>query len=154
MESDCVNCPLGYYCIQGTSTICPAGHYCDGNNSGATIDPKECPQDTYNLLEGRQDLNECLPCAAGYYCSDTAIANLEFYKCPKGKYCLNDPTQGTLAPAVDCPNGTYNDERGIGAEIDCKQCPAGSYCAAGSIYPLKCPSGYYCPAGSDVPTLC
>lgn len=50
--NDCVNCPLGYYCIQGTSFICPAGHYCDGINSGSDIDPKECPIDTYRLTTG------------------------------------------------------------------------------------------------------
>lgn len=150
--SDCVNCPLGSYCIQGTQYPCPAGHYCDGNNSGSNIDPKECAIDTYNLNTGATSVSDCLPCGQGYLCSDKAIANLDFYKCPKGQYCPN--AVGSVLPAVDCPNGTYNDERGKGDLSDCKQCPAGSYCSAGSIFPLKCPSRYYCPAGSDVPTLC
>ncbi len=110
----CVNCGLGKYCIQAIEYTCPAGHYCDGNNTPGNLDPKECPQDTYNPNTGASALTDCLPCPAGNYCSDTAIASLDFYKCDKGKYCPDDPSQGVLLTAIDCPSGTYNDERGLG----------------------------------------
>ena len=153
-ENACVACQTGYYCIQAQAYICPAGHYCDGNNSGGVLDPKECPEDTYNPDEGKGSSADCLPCPAGNYCNDKAIADLDFYKCPKGKYCPDGATTGDLVPAIDCPSGYYNDRRGLGADTECTQCPGGSYCAAGSIFPLKCKAGYYCPAGSSVGVLC
>lgn len=65
-------------------------------------------------------------CTPGAFCPDESISNAQ-YSCIPGKY-------------LDFHNG--------GADVDCKDCPAGTYCPIRTVVPLKCPVGYYCPVNS------
>ncbi|GKT26470.1 conserved unknown protein, partial [Aduncisulcus paluster] len=121
-------CPLGYYCPEGskTTTRCPTGKW------------------TFSL--GASTEAECLPCEPGYTCTGDEPA-----LCDKGYYCVGDN-------AIEaCPTGHYNDVSGGTTKADCKACPAGYYCdeVAMSDYSENiCPTGSYCPLGSKIPTPC
>lgn len=169
-------CSAGFYCPEGqpadspTSYECPAGYYCP---AGSKI-PKQCEVGTYQSQEGQ---SSCDPCPAGSYCdgSDTST----YITCIVGYYCPEGTRYSTEYP---CPEGTYNDQTGRGAEGQCKNCPAGYYCdqkgqttyskqiLAGyynteekAVVPNptdssgvrgRCETGHYCPEGSDSPTPC
>jgi len=75
-------------------------------------------------------------CSAGYYCPEGQTApNPVAYQCTSPKYC----PPGSGSP-IECPPGFYNDENVKG---NCKDCPKGSYCYAGTV--RDCPAGFYCP---------
>lgn len=67
--------------------------------------------------------------------------------CPEGHYCPD----GTGNNWQQCPPGTYNNETGLQAISDCKQCPGGFYCQDhGLDEPSgQCDPGYYCEYGVD-----
>jgi hypothetical protein len=64
--------------------------------------------------------------------------------CPPGYYC---PQGSRFATEYACPNGTYNDDYGIGAESDCKNCTQGHYCEEAFVAPVECAAGTYMPYG-------
>lgn len=69
-ESDCIDCPAGYYCLEdGTLVDCPTGHYCP---KGET-EPIECDEGKWQPLLNRIKESQCKDCAAGSLCNDTAI---------------------------------------------------------------------------------
>ena len=72
-ESDCVDCPNGYYCVSGSSNICPKGAYCPNGVSA----PAFCPTTTYNDQEGMYSPAHCLPCPAGYFCKHDGVGDLD-----------------------------------------------------------------------------
>ena len=43
--------------------------------------------------------------------------------------------------------GTYLDEKNATSAAMCKMCPAGQYCAPGSIAGVDCPAGFFCTSG-------
>ena len=46
----CMDCPPGFYCVDGETTLrCPKGHYCPGATNATQ--PK-CPVGTYNEYLG------------------------------------------------------------------------------------------------------
>lgn len=47
-----------------------------------------------------------------------------------------------------CPGGTYSESTSLTLSSQCTECPAGSYCPAGSRKPIECPAGHYCPKGT------
>ena len=64
--------------------------------------------------------------------------------CPPAYYCPN----GTkFATEYSCPNGTYNDDYGITAEDECKNCTQGHYCEEAFVLPVECAAGTYMPYG-------
>ena len=85
-QSDCLDCPGGYWC------------------GSATVDPTPCQ--TGNYSEPAQSV--CVQCEAGYYCdqdntSETVM--LTDKRCPAGLYCpaaLRD-----LADAMNCSDSHY-----------------------------------------------
>jgi hypothetical protein len=126
-------------------------------------------------------LNDCLPCQAGYTCSDEGIGNLRgndgLYKCPLGHYC----ERGINVKPQKCISGSYFDdiiEKSTSSELsftgaysgggvgksskiqDCNLCPEGYFCPSNSTetpdyrYKHKCPEGFLCPSGSGEPQLC
>lgn len=126
----------------------------------------------YNPYKQGTNYASCLPCKGGYYCYDTGLANLfgynDTYKCPAGYYC----PVATWIP-YPCPAGAYSDnlmrfmpssysECGVCPEhYYCPQatpfrynftCKSGTYCPAGSSWPLLCPPGKYCKQGTDPST--
>ena len=167
------NCSAGYYCPQGmsmpapSSFSCPPGHYCPSGNGL----PLPCPPGTYSVTSHNQQMDDCLLCTAGQYCSNysnTAPNGLcdAGYYCPPGQttpipseftctvghYCL----QGSPFPLI-CPSGSYQNYTG---QSTCSPCPEGHFCdSTESIVILgsntTCPPGHYCPlstaSGTDYP---
>ena len=160
-------CPVGSYCLVGTSTpvpcpeasysdttgsvgctSCPTGSYCP---SGAVVlacvpgsycpfmsaHPTVCPLSTYSATEGAAS---CSWCPIGSYCATVGIIDPPL--CPVGSYC---PFNSSMF--IACPPASYSDSQGASA---CSWCPAGSYCAGvGSVAPVSCPKGSYCPYNSS-----
>lgn len=52
---DCLKCPPGFYCPEGTS------------------DPMPCQPGTFNPLEGQDALADCRPCYPGKACTQVAL---------------------------------------------------------------------------------
>lgn len=52
---DCLKCPRGFYCPEGTS------------------DPVPCPPGSFNPLAGQEDLADCRECNAGKACTQVAL---------------------------------------------------------------------------------
>ncbi|XP_072282810.1 uncharacterized protein [Pyxicephalus adspersus] len=169
-------CDAGFYCSGGSSVpnpqnkdwggVCPPGHYCAAGSSS----PSPCPPGTYLPLPGAQSPHECLPCTAGFYCSQwgnrapdaecsegwycplgTVYPQSPEYLCPIGHYC---PT-GSPEPKI-CSAGHYQDKRG---QNQCQICPPGKFCgllaseapdnlSANMSMPKECPLGYYCKQGT------
>lgn len=62
--------------------------------------------------------------------NNKGIGDYTQYPCPVGSYCLEqeeDPDE--------CPAGTYRNNTGATAVEDCRVCPGGFWCAAGSVTP-------------------
>lgn len=134
--SDCLPCPAGYYCPQGTSNqgiICSKGFYCLTGQMDTTVNP--CPVGSYGDTEGYSNSTQCTICPAGHYC-------------PSGS-----EAEPATAP-TKCPAGKYNPDEGTGQEINCKLCVAGRACPfEGQINSTDaCGEGYYCPDGTISPT--
>ena len=161
---DCFDCPAGYYCGEGTTyntayaddgteidaspIVCPVGHYCVERTPEATTYP--CPAGTYNDIIGIKHSNECTNCTEGYFCPrglgyEPSSQSVPDLTCPEGKFC----PEGT--PGVDendaripsCPAGTFLEERGKWRVEDCKECPQGEFCNAGTDEAATCPDGTY-----------
>lgn len=90
-QSQCLLCPVGYYCPQGCSApvAAAAGYYID--------------------FPGATSINAQKLCPAGQSCS-TPGQSLTFggTPCPRGKYC----PAGTSVP-VNCPAGTWSDQQDL-----------------------------------------
>jgi hypothetical protein len=152
-------------CLGGASTPTPS----DGTTGVLCIAGEACPA-------GATAVGLCTPgsycldpltgaptglCAAGYWCGDgsstpTPAGELNLYgdsigdECPKGSYC----PMGTSTPQR-CPTGTFSNNTGNVAAVNCTPCLAGWQCdVTGLILPLsRCNATYYCPAGTVTPTL-
>jgi hypothetical protein len=78
-------------------------------------------------------------------------------ECPIGKYCPAKTASITEAAytsdwPVNCPAGTYSDIVNIGSADECKPCPVGQWCAAGTdAEPTSqpCDETFFCPYGSS-----
>jgi hypothetical protein len=152
----CTNCPLGYYCLTGSTAAspCPAGSYSSYNNT-KTVGPGSFPS--------------CQSCPAGYACPSASTKATEcgigYYSgalsssctvCPRGYYCGSNTTTNsslhsgggswskTSDTAGSCFNGTYC---GLGMtrapDLLRDACPMGYYCPAATTYPIACPAGKY-----------
>ncbi len=164
-------CDAGYYCVLAAATstptdgttgnICPAGGYCE---TGSRVS-QSCPPGRYNPNTGGRDLEACIQCPPGYYCSGEAKATTTGpcaagYYCPTGSYMNNmkpaEPgyyTLDTQSTETPCAEGYYNPYY---AQSACIKCPAGFLCKgtanAGTF--VNCPTGNYCPEGSVLATTC
>ncbi len=165
-SSECDVCPAGKMCPVGAIVPQPCwpGHYCPFSENVTA-----CPPTTYNFEEGGQNLTDCDPCPAGYWCYDDGMAEFDVSPCPVGYFC----PEATWQP-VSCPPGTFRydmiarnvnccslakccfvglvcslrvicsrDEEGAGNITDCHLCPAGFYCpsANGTIAGIMCDEG-------------
>jgi len=129
--TDCINCPEGSYCPQGSGSAVP------------------CPAGTYNQYPGKSDINDCLPCAKGTACPTFGNPKDNGVACEPGYYC----PAGTKHPLANpCDEGKYSDVYKAEDATVCKDCPAGFICAKGTnrftIPMQKCPPGYYCELGT------
>ncbi|KAM8927608.1 uncharacterized protein RCH25_007839 [Pelodytes ibericus] len=172
-------CDAGYYCSgasyipnpqdKTTGDVCPPGHFCIAGSSS----PSSCPPGTFLPHPGAQSLEECIPCTAGWYCSQRGNAFpdtlcLEGWYCPVGTSHLQNPDHlcpvgyycptGSAEPKI-CPRGQYQDQVG---QSQCKFCPAGKFCGPVTLAtetgeripedmfnPTECPTGHYCVQGTE-----
>ena len=134
LQSQCKDCPAGYYCPAGLTA------------------PIACPSGTYNSAIKGTSISSCLACDAGNYCLEAATSKTP---CGIGKY---SPASAKVCydcqPGHFCPSATTTD-----AVMVANSCTAGYYCPLGAgdivnnaIY--KCPAGKYCPAASETPIDC
>jgi hypothetical protein len=118
--SEPVDCPAGYYCPAGTTSVPNTKYACEAG--------------TYNPYENRASQSECVDCPAGMYCSydaDNGKAAPDG-QCSAGYYC----PAGSAATAE--PVGTHS----MGGDA-AGECPAGHYCPVGTPAPLPCEPGTY-----------
>lgn len=105
-------CPAGTVCTMDVSGTnygldespnlidhpCPSGKYCVGGYATA-----DCPAGTYNPIQGRKTLADCLETPAGYYTAALASA-YDSTTCAAGYYCL---AGSSTATEFSCPSGTF-----------------------------------------------
>lgn len=179
-------CDAGYFCVKASGVKdpsanvyevgseingkCPPGYYCPAG----TESPVPCPVGTYNPVENKGLLSDCIDCKAGRFCDTMGIdgAIIETKKCTQGFLCISgsttptpmDGTKGKICDPgnycpegtdtmVQCPAGSYEPRQGTYSP-SCQTCPAGYFCTIGSTSPTICPVKSYCPAGSGAATLC
>lgn len=85
-QSDCLPCPMGYYCLN------------------ATIVPYACGKGKYS----KSGQSVCPSCPAGRYCDQdaTGFDDMESNKtCPAGRYCSGGLTD--VGEATDCSKAHY-----------------------------------------------
>eukprot|EP00057_Strongylocentrotus_purpuratus_P012752 XP_011667226.1 PREDICTED: neurogenic locus notch homolog protein 3 [Strongylocentrotus purpuratus] len=178
-RSECFTRPPGFYCADGENLLeCPRGHYCpEGTGSNGSI---PCPRGTYSPDLGLASVDQCQPCAPGYYCTQLGaysfgIANGSAGPCDPGYYCqsgvniikpdgetnsgIGGPCpQGFFCPQQTsvpqpCPNGTYSDALYLSEESQCEACDPGFYCGTYNLTgpQAPCDPGFYCHYGSSYP---
>ena len=148
-------CPSGYLCPAGTSTYpsqlnnaCPVGFYCP-EGATATI---PCPIGTYRNTVAAGSIYECTIVPAGFYVAITGVSDYSSYVCSAGYYC---PAGSISSTAFSCPKGTYRSLTGGKSASDCASCTPGYYCPSlNTVNPTNCPAGSYCPAGTITPIQC
>lgn len=132
---------------------CPPGHYCpEGSGS-----PTPSPIGYYTPLSGMPSLDSLYKCPPKHYCPNTGMTTYKGYFCEAGYVC---PAASTSATQVDCPAGTFSDRRDLHDTKHCDLCPKGYHCDTHSTSTngriVACPNHRYCPEGtktSNVP-LC
>ena len=127
-QSDCLQCPNGYYCPDsGMSTyehtICPYGNYCPVESSV----PFRCPIGTFSASTGLFMESQCSDCTPGYYCNSTGLSEVTG-PCDAGYYCTLGAEQKTHDSLADSTGGV---------------CPEGHYCPQGTAHPIECPKGTF-----------
>lgn len=144
---DCVQCPVGKYCIGGKLAPdgdCDAGFFCPKGQSTKTF----ATDYEFGAVAGGK-------CPTGHFCLAGAYSPTP---CPYGTY---SDTSGNVddTKCLKCPGGYYCDEYGLTNKIiksRNKICDAGYYCTEGAIIPHpedkvtggKCTPGNYCPPNS------
>ncbi|KAH0623288.1 hypothetical protein JD844_031442, partial [Phrynosoma platyrhinos] len=132
----CLKCPAGYFCPNGTSY------------------PNPCPPGTYNPLQGQDESSDCRTCPAGRACTQAGLAKpdsecMPGYVCPVG-------SSSPHAPSNACPPGTFSNRSDLFDKSQCETCPERFVCTRGSggkqKPPSPCPAGHYCPPGTKNPT--
>jgi hypothetical protein len=129
---ECITCPAGHYCGEGTAT------------------PTKAPKGFYQPNSGTSDSTDLYICPGGFHCPDEAMANYKGNPCSIGHYC---PAGSEKPDQVKCPAGTYGDRIDLANVVDCKPCPAGYYCAEGTstiIDAMLCKINHYCPTGTEI----
>ncbi|KAG7471369.1 hypothetical protein MATL_G00123830 [Megalops atlanticus] len=140
---DCLVCPEGYYCQEGTSK------------------PAPCPPTTFRRLKGGRRPQDCSTCPAGFSCPRSATVSpracgagsysdegsVECRPCLQGHYCSEESTsQETMLRLMVCPPGLLCSQ-GLDQEPQRSPtlCPKGFYCPGGSVdpNPIPCPNGTY-----------
>ncbi|XP_026190433.1 cell death abnormality protein 1-like [Cyclospora cayetanensis] len=168
----CIKCPAGYLCANAAADFdtqpCPVGHFC----ITGTSEKRPCPAGTAGLASNLSNSSLCLACPSGHYCPTEAIASGDqVQECSKGKYC-NPGTKGEDEQVI-CPVGYYCPKTSstpipckggklctmAGLESPDEDCSEGLYCQPGTeeYTPAEgeqCPGGAYCPIGSASPLLC
>lgn len=90
--SECLICPPGMICAEGTVTPAPS------------------PKGSYQPNSGIGDAEAVYLCPPKYYCPETGMTNYKGYPCKAGYYC---PAGSTKENPNPCPAGTYSDRRDL-----------------------------------------
>ncbi|KAF7241191.1 Sushi, von Willebrand factor type A, EGF and pentraxin domain-containing protein 1, partial [Varanus komodoensis] len=133
----CLKCPAGYFCPNGTSY------------------PNPCPAGTYNPLQGQDESTDCRLCPAGRACTQMGLVTPDSectagYVCPVG-------SSSPHAPSSACPPGSFSNHSDLFDKSQCEICPARFACTrdegSGGKQkpPVPCPAGHYCPPGTKHP---
>ena len=147
-SSGCMNCPIGYTCVDGYANACPTGHYRSSRDYIGSC--KLCTKGYYQPNPAK---DACITCPAGHYCGvgasiarpcpsgfyATSTGNFRCSMCPTGATCA---LPGTVAP-ITCPAGTYQPD-GSGRS-PCLACPDGHISGVGASTCTQCSPGHYCP---------
>ncbi|XP_053729819.1 SCO-spondin isoform X1 [Synchiropus splendidus] len=142
-KEDCLICPDGSFCREGTSK------------------PSPCPPSTFRRQKGGQTPEDCSACPAGYFCSRSATVNprvcgagsfsdegsVECSPCLPGYYCSNETTsEEAMRSIMVCPAG-FLCSQGLSRDPQrsATLCPVGFFCPGGGIdpNPVPCPNGTY-----------
>ena len=138
----CTECPQGSWSTAGSGasnditpcTLCAAGTYStepDWQKRTSTAICLTCREGTYSTEKGATNEGTCVPCIAGYYCTDGKAT-----KCPKGS--SNQWTQQSSCGS--CGAGTYSANTGA---TSCTACPVGHKCPKdGTTAPTKCETNH------------
>ncbi|KAL8431207.1 hypothetical protein Efla_000152 [Eimeria flavescens] len=113
-------CSAGYYCVSAAPTSTPEQEWSDGG--GFCTAGFICPKRSISQR----------PCPSGSYCSKEK-ADVPTGSCDAGHFCAHHATDSQPPDQAyfdQCPSDTT---QGI--------CPSGTFCPAGSVFPLKCPAG-------------
>lgn len=104
--ANCLLCPLGKYCTQGSAY------------------PTNCPPGTFSAEYGAADASKCLACPMGKYCTEASTSPTD---CPQGTF--NNVTGASSAlQCRPCSLNTYMDLTGASACFSCALCSvAGQY---------------------------
>jgi hypothetical protein len=163
------------WCGADDSTMCQPcepGWVCEGNCTS----PIPCAAGTASSEWGAVSLDDCEPCADGYFSQSSGSAQCE--ECPAGYECWDKsaapepcgPGSFSLLgwrECQDCTDGTYSE---LPASSSCETCPPGyecfnrtstpapcspgSYSLGGGSSCLPCPEGYFCSSTGSAPQLC
>nr|XP_043888260.1 neurogenic locus notch homolog protein 4-like [Solea senegalensis] len=149
--ADCRECYAGKACTQvalkAPDVDCMQGFVCPPGSSKPNEPTNACPPGTVSNRTDLTDRSQCQQCPARYAClRGTGGIQRPPLSCFAGHYC----PPGTMFPTqYKCPVGTWNSRSGLKAESECRPCPQGWYCLAGSGAPSgRCSSGHYCPEGT------
>lgn len=160
-----------------TTNKCPPGEFCIKGQSTGT----KCLPGTFNPMDKRKAISDCIPCDPGYYCDlsgmtqaikpcdagywcklgssikNKAMADAKAGPCIIGSYCPSNS-----ATPILCPPGKFCSVTILSADEG--NCDAGYYCVLGAkkknpTHDVNeggniCPDGHYCPAGSSAPIPC
>lgn len=151
---DCLICTAGHYCPRSVGCKpdnTPTGCNSDTGDSNVYVDPIPCAPGTYNIHRGGYNVNNCLPCPAGWACPDAGTIE-PHVQCIPGYYC----TEGTKYPQQHpCPAGTKNNKYGAITVSECEMCDEGKACPPGTgngtADPVDCAQGHYCPLRTEYP---
>ena len=163
-------CPLGKYCVSGSSqgAACPAGKYggvtglpsasCSGDcpagficelSTGDSSTFSDCGPVGVYCLAGTSSIAGRKTPQVGFYTFPTTSNGASEVICPKGFYC-------TGGIKTSCPKGTYGGSEGLKTSSCSGQCRKGYHCPTESISPTQEPCApdndlkkekYYCPTG-------
>ena len=125
--------------------VCPAGHVC---GEGTDV-PAAVPPGYYQPNSGIGDTEASYLCPPKFYCPNSAMTNYKGFHCAAGHYC---PAGSTSAEQEKCPYGTYSDATDLHDRRDCQICPAGKMCTWGTSSTnslmLPCPNDFFCLEGT------
>lgn len=137
---DCVACPRGHRCAEGSTSDngniqpCPEHHFCpEGTTDTGQI---ACPSGTWAPYTSSKSLEDCVPCPIGSYC----LAGQGKAICLSGYYCPESTNSSTEYP---CPAGFYNPDEGAKDIMQCLPCGVGNHCPAASSQQQQCPEGTF-----------